>query len=207
MLNQVRVQASQSLVVPLLGKNIRLEPMQRGRERDARVSPFPRSQHPTRGVLSQSFRVVRVLVPGEPAVDRLAQQVSQRELGVASGAGIGEVSLDQRAQAKVLIQLARQQQPGIRRDRGTMELDAKLRIEREANRARFRVTHWIVPSAPARHPRNPHFLRALSDYGPSDSPLKTKIRVNKWQSLKSEFTPTEVGPSNLEQLLGTHTVS
>src|SRR2546426_8493086 len=31
--------------------------------------------------------------------------------------------------------------------------------------ARCRVTHWMMPSAPARHPRNPHFLRALSDYG------------------------------------------
>jgi hypothetical protein len=33
-----------------------------------------------------------------------------------------------------------------------MELDADLGIEREANRARFRVTHWVVPSVPARSP-------------------------------------------------------
>jgi hypothetical protein len=40
-----------------------------------------------------------------------------------------------------------------------MELDAELGVEREANRARCRVTHWMMPSAPARHSRNPHFLR------------------------------------------------
>jgi hypothetical protein len=40
-LDQVRVHASQSGVVPLLRQDLRLEPMQRGRERDARVSPLP----------------------------------------------------------------------------------------------------------------------------------------------------------------------
>jgi hypothetical protein len=35
-----------------------------------------------------------------------------------------------------------------------------------------------MPSAPARHPRSPHFLRALSDYGLVRSLLKTKMRVN-----------------------------
>ncbi len=30
-----------------------------------------------------------------------------------------------------------------------------------ANRARCRVTHWVVPSAAARSPQNPHFLRPL----------------------------------------------
>lgn len=44
------------------------------------------------------------------------------------------MSLDQRAQSEVLIQLARQQQPGIGGHRGTPELDAKLEVERQANR-------------------------------------------------------------------------
>jgi hypothetical protein len=44
-LNQVRVDGSQSLVVPLLREDIRLEPMQRGRERDARGSSFAGRQH------------------------------------------------------------------------------------------------------------------------------------------------------------------
>jgi hypothetical protein len=45
---------------------------------------------------------------------------------------------------------------------------------RVAHRASFRVTHWMMPSAPARHSRNPHFLQALSNYGLIRSPLKNE---------------------------------
>ena len=76
------------------------------------------------------------------------------------------MSLDERAEAEVLVQLTRQQQSSIGGDRRAPELDAKLGVEREANRARCRVTHWVVPSASARSPRNPRFLLVLSDYGP-----------------------------------------
>ena len=68
------------------------------------------------------------------------------------GAGIGEVSLDERAQTEALVQLARQQEPGIGGHRGAPELYAELGVERELDRARFRVTHRVVPSAPARNP-------------------------------------------------------
>jgi hypothetical protein len=85
------------------------------------------------------------------------------------------MALDQRAQAEPLVQLAREQQPSIGGHRGSSELDAELRIEREANRARCRVTHWVVPSAPARSPREPRFMRALSDYGPLRSAFKSKM--------------------------------
>jgi len=106
---------------------------------------------------------------------------TDREAGIghASGPGIAEVALDQRTHAEALVEFAREQEAGIGRDRGATELDAKLGIEREANRARFGFTHWMMPSAPARHPRNPHFLRALSDYGAVGSLLKTKMRVKK----------------------------
>ncbi len=69
------------------------------------------------------------------------------------------MSLDQGAQAEALVQLAAQQQPGVGGHRCSSELDSELRIEREANRANFGVTHWMMPSAPTRHLRNPHFLR------------------------------------------------
>src|SRR6266446_4941472 len=102
---------------------------------------------------------------------------------VVSGARIAQMALDQRAQAEALVQLAREQQPSIGGHRGSSELDAKLGIEREANRARCRVTHWVVPSAPARSPREPRFLRVLHDYGLVRSSLKTKMRAK---------TPSEV---------------
>ena len=49
--------------------------------------------------------------------------------------------LDQGVKSKLIVQLAREQQPSIGGDRGAAELDAKLGIEREANRASCRVTH------------------------------------------------------------------
>ena len=66
---------------------------------------------------------------------------------------------DQGSKAETFVQLTREEQPSIGGDRCSAELDAKLRVEREANRARFRVTHWKMPSAPARSRRAPHFLR------------------------------------------------
>ncbi len=85
------------------------------------------------------------------------------------------MSLDQRAQAQAFVQLAREQEPSIGGHRGSSELDAQLRIEREVNRARCRVTHRVVPSASARSRREPRFLRVLGDYGQVRSPLKTKM--------------------------------
>jgi len=94
----------------------------------------------------------------------LPEQVQQRELTVASA----EVSFDQRAQAKALVQLAGQQQPGVG---GAPELDADLGVERGANRARFRVTHWVVPSEPARSLGGRVFSRLLSH----DTPLHSRV--------------------------------
>ena len=51
------------------------------------------------------------------------------------GPRIAKVSLDQRAQAEAFVQLAREQEPCVGGHRGAAELDAKLAIEREANRA------------------------------------------------------------------------
>jgi len=87
------------------------------------------------------------------------------------------VSLDQGAQAESFVQLTRQQQPRIGGHRRTPELHPELGVEREANRASFRVTHWVVPSIPARSSREPRFMRALSDYRPVRSPFNSKMRV------------------------------
>jgi hypothetical protein len=46
---------------------------------------------------------------------------------------------------RTAVQLAWEQQPMIGGHRGSSELDAELRIERDVNRARCRVTHWVVP--------------------------------------------------------------
>src|SRR6267143_1004799 len=118
--------------------------------------------------------------PGEPilVVEGLAEEIWQRELAVVPGPRISEVLLDQRVPAEAFVQLAREQEPSVGGHRGSSELDAELRIEREANRARCRVTHWVVTSASARNPRKPSFFRVLSDYGLVRSPLKTKMWAN-----------------------------
>src|SRR2546426_9862796 len=133
--------------------------MQGGGEGDTRLPPFARGQHAKGWVLGQSLGVVGVLVARQAAVDGLAEEVWQRELEVVSGTWIAEVPFDQGVQAETFIQRAREQQPGIGGDRGAAELDPKLGIEREANRARCCVTHWMMPSAPARRRREPNFLR------------------------------------------------
>src|SRR5437016_5606558 len=110
MLDQGCVDATESFVVPLLREDLGLEPMERRRERHAHLAPLARSQHPKRRVLGQALGVVRILVPGQAAIDRLAEEVRQRELSIVSGARIAEVSLDQPTQAEALVQLAREKQ-------------------------------------------------------------------------------------------------
>jgi hypothetical protein len=66
-------------------------------------------------------------------------------LAVVPRAGIDEVSFDQRVQTKACVQLPREQEAGIGGHRRAAELDAKVRIEREANRARLHVTIGWCP--------------------------------------------------------------
>jgi hypothetical protein len=67
-----------------------------------------------------------------PAIDRLTKQIGQRELAVASRAGIAEMSLDERTQAEAFVEFAWKQEASIGRNGGTTELDVKPRVEREA---------------------------------------------------------------------------
>jgi len=92
-LHHVRVEASESLIVVLLSEHLRFEPVQRGGERDAGLSSLTRGQHPKRRIHGQPLRVVGVLVARQAAIDRLAEEIHQRELPVAPAARIGEVSL------------------------------------------------------------------------------------------------------------------
>jgi hypothetical protein len=152
LVHQVRVEPREALIVPLLREDFRFEPVERRGKRDAALPPLTRAQHPKRGILGQPLGVVRVLIAGQAAVDRLAKEVGPGEPAIASGARIGEVPLDQRAQAEALAQLAGEQQAGIGGHRRAPELHAELRVERQLDRARFRVTHRVVPSASARNP-------------------------------------------------------
>jgi hypothetical protein len=66
-------QAREPLVVPLLSEEVRLEPVERRGERDARLFGLTRGQHPEGGILGQSLGVVGVLVARQAAIDGLAE--------------------------------------------------------------------------------------------------------------------------------------
>ena len=73
---------------------------------------------------------------------------------------------------------------------GLLNVDAKTGvrfwIEREANGTNCRVTHWVVPSASARSPREPRFLQVLSDY---DTPVHHS-RSKMWARSTVTFVPS-----------------
>jgi hypothetical protein len=75
------------------------------------------------------------------AVDRLAQQISQRQLDVLSPTGIGQVPFDQVTQTQTLVQLAHQNQATIRRNSRSLEIDFERAIERELKWLVFYLTH------------------------------------------------------------------
>jgi hypothetical protein len=74
-------------------------------------------------------------------IDRLAEEARQRKLPDCVRCADQRGPLDQGVKAETFVQLAREQQPSIGGHRGSAELDAKLRVEREANRARVHVTY------------------------------------------------------------------
>src|SRR5262245_10061724 len=107
-------EAYEPSVISLLSEDLRLEPMQSGRERDARASALSRRQHPKRRVFGQSLGVIRVLVPSQAPIDRLTKQIGDRKLGVASGTGIAEMSFYQRTQAEAFVGFAWKQHASMR---------------------------------------------------------------------------------------------
>jgi hypothetical protein len=55
--------------------------------------------------------VVDIRIPGQAAIDRLPQQVGQRQLDILASARIAQVSFYEHAQAETLIQLAHRIRP------------------------------------------------------------------------------------------------
>ena len=76
------------------------------------------------------------------------------------------MALDQRAQAEPLVQLAREQQPSIGGDRSAAELDAKLGIEREANRVMMSRHPWGGALRVSEEPPRAAFLAGVERLWP-----------------------------------------
>jgi len=71
--------------------------------------------------------VVNIFIPGQPAIDRLPQQVGQRQLDILAPPGIAHVAVHEFAQAKTFVQLAHQNQTEL-------ELEVKMEIPANARR-------------------------------------------------------------------------
>ena len=85
-------------------------------------------------VRRHAHRVVEVLIPGQAAVDRLPQEIRQAKLSVQALSAVAQVLCDERLQAQAFIQLAHQNEAGVRGDARSLERDLQEAIERELKR-------------------------------------------------------------------------
>jgi hypothetical protein len=96
--------------------------------------------------LGEALRVVHVLVACKAAVDRLPQQISQRQLGVLSSTGIGQVPFDQFTQTETLVQLPHQNQATVGGDPRPLEIDLQGSVEGELKGLVLFLTHRVLTS-------------------------------------------------------------
>ena len=90
--------------------------------------------------------VIEVLVASESAVDRLPQQIGQRELLVQALSRVAEMLVDQLPESESFIQFANENQTAIRGDSRSLEIDFEKSIERELKRLVFFFTHRVLTS-------------------------------------------------------------
>lgn len=93
----------------------------------------------------ESLRVVEVFVARQAAVDRLPQEIRQRKLGVQSAAGVAQVFGDDRPQPEAFVQLADQNQPGVRSDARSLKRHLQEPVERELKGRGFFLTTGCHP--------------------------------------------------------------
>ena len=111
------------------------------------------------GSVERRGRVVEVFVARQAAVDRLPQEIRQRELRVQSVAGVAQVLGDDRLQAEAFIQLADQNQAGVRGDARSLKRDLQKPVERELKGLGFFLTHRVSPILAGFLMRNPRKSR------------------------------------------------
>jgi hypothetical protein len=92
-------------------------------------------------ILGEALRVVHVLIASQTAVQRLPRQIGQKQLGVLSPTGIGQVLFDQFTQTQTFIQLPHQNQATVRGDARSLEIDLQGAVERELKGLVLFLTH------------------------------------------------------------------
>ena len=114
--DQFAVDAPQASEVRLLGQHLALEGLQARGQRRTPIPDFLRPDQPEGRILREPLGVIHILVARHAAVDRLTEQVGQRDLSVLAAPRVAQVLGDEFAQTQPLIQLAHQNQATIRGD-------------------------------------------------------------------------------------------
>ena len=91
-----------------LRQHFGLERLQARGQGRAPLPDLPRANEPEGRILGEPRGVVNIFVTRQPAIDRLAQQIGQRQLDIFAPAGIAQVAVDEFAQAETFVQLAHQ---------------------------------------------------------------------------------------------------
>ncbi len=84
-LNQFRIEAAESLILPSLPSPPRFEPPERRRERDARVPALARGQHLK--TPAPAISVIGVLVAGQAAIAHLTKEIRKSKLAITFTCG------------------------------------------------------------------------------------------------------------------------
>jgi hypothetical protein len=79
--------------------------------------------------MRQPLGIVHVLVSGEPPEDRLANLGSQRVTAILTSPSVGESLSGQVCQAKGIIEVPKGEQPSVRRNSRTVELQLQAGVE------------------------------------------------------------------------------
>ncbi len=125
-------------------------------QRRTPVPDFLRTDQSERRVRCQSFGVVEILVARQAAVDRLPQQIGQRELLVLALSRVAQLLLDEFLQTQSLIQLSNQNQAAIGSHSRSLEVDLQGSIEGELKGLILFLTYGVCTSEASSLRSDPH---------------------------------------------------
>ena len=108
--DQLSVQRHQPQQVLFARQHLRLEAMQRRGQGRTAIPDLLRTDQPKRRIDRNPLGVVEVLVARQAAVDRLPQQISERELLVCALPGVAEMLVNQFSETEPFVQFANHNQ-------------------------------------------------------------------------------------------------
>ena len=98
--------------------------------------------------MAEAVGVIDILLSGETAEHRLPELRRQGLVIVLAGPQVGQHLSGYLGQAKGIVQFPEGEQPGIRRDPRTMELQLEAAVESDPQIARFQFTRHKLHAQP-----------------------------------------------------------